>query len=397
MVVLRCFRLSLESAVVAGVLSSCGSTGIENAVPPPFTEGTTPSDSPPTGEAAGAPLASGESNAEIDFGVSDAPTTEIEVACAAQSAASELRQVYLAFAFDVSASMGGNNELRFNTKWVPVVAASRAFFAEPESAALSASVTFFPDADEDTRCTDAAYLMPDVPPTLLPTAAFSTAIDALGYTLGSNTWRSSTPTLAAFNGTVASLRAATHTSSNATSALVMVTDGVPAGCDGVDDIQLVVDAVRNSGVKTFVVGVNNPPGDNAGDNLANLNVIAEAGGTGQAFIVATGDPTQTEADFKAVIDEIRGVAVSCNIEIPLPPAGSVFIPEQVNVTYGSGGSADIRLAYDPDCSVPDTWRYDDPQDPATIVLCSDACARAKREVNARLEVEFGCMRRGVPR
>ena len=47
----------------------------------------------------------------------------------------------------------------------------------------------------------------------------------------------------------------------------------------------------NSGIMTFVVGVANPPGDNAGDNLANLNVIAEAGGTESAFIVATGGPT----------------------------------------------------------------------------------------------------------
>ena len=331
----------------------------------------------------------------LDFGVSDERTNEIGVVCAAQSAASELRHVYLAFAFDVSASMGGNNELRYNTKWVPVVAAAEAFFAEPESAAISASVTFFPDADQSTRCTDAAYLVPDVPQTLLPTTAFATAIAGLNYTLGSNTWRSSTPTLAAFNGTLASLSSITGGAQNSTRAIVMVTDGVPAGCTN-NDVQLVADAVRNSGIKTFVVGVADPPQE-PGDNLLNLNAIALAGGTEQAFIVATGDPARTEADFKAVIDNIRGIAVSCNIEIPLPPTGTAFIPEQVNVTYGSERASDRPLTYDADCASAGSWRYDDPLSPATIVLCDDTCAQAKSDLSARLTVEFGCERRGAPR
>ena len=344
-----------------------------------------------------------------DFGVSDEQTTEVEVVCAARNAASELRRVYLAFAFDVSGSMGGTGgdaELRYNTKWVPVVAATKAFFAEHESAGISAAMTFFPGPDAATRCTDAPYLVPNVPQTLLPSPAFATAIDGLdlrartsatgGYVPSPN-WRSSTPTLFAFNGTVASLQSVKDTPANATRAVVMVTDGVPEQCDGANDIQLVVDAVRNSGVLTFVVGVANPPQANGVvNNLDNLNLIAAAGGTEQAFIIATGDPAQTEADFKAVIDEIRGVAVSCNIEIPLPPSGTDFIPEQVNVTYGSGGAGDVPLAYDPDCVADDAWRYDNPDAPASIVLCTNTCGQVQQDVSARLVVEFGCERRGAP-
>jgi len=290
--------------------------------------------------------------------------------------------------------MGGNDRQRFETKWLPVVAATEAFFAEEDAAAISASLTFFPRQSPVTRCTPEAYVEPDVPETELPSPLFAEAIQGLGYALGSNNWRTSTPTLAAYTGLVASLA---NTPGEALRAIVMVTDGVPEQCPGNNDVQRVADAVRSSGIQTFVIGVANPPGDNAGDNLQNLDVVAEAGGTERAFIIATGNPAQTQADFKAVIDDIRGTSLACNMEIPLPPVGTTFIPEQVNVIYGSDAQSERRLSYDPECSAPDAWRYDDASSPSAIVLCRDACERAQREVTASLKVEFGCERQGLPR
>jgi hypothetical protein len=316
--------------------------------------------------------------------------------CAARAAASELRRVSLAFVFDVSGSMGGNDRNRFETKWQPVVAASEAFFSATDAAALTASLTFFPKQSADIRCQSRAYEVPDVAEQALPSPAFSRAIRALDYTLGSDNWRSTTPTLAAFTG-VASAVSAADDGTITTRAIVLVTDGVPQGCDGADDVQLVAQAVRDAALQTFVIGVANPPGDNAGDNLANLDVIAEAGGTGRAFIVATGDPAQTEAEFRSVIDGIRGIALSCNVEIPVPPAGSAFLPDQVNVAYQSANDPPIPLSYDPACSVPNTWRYDDVAAPTTIILCNETCDRVQGDVSARLTVEFGCERRGIPR
>lgn len=335
------------------------------------------------------------SSAALDFGLAN-EADDGEVVCAARAAASELRRVSLAFVFDVSASMGGNDRNRYETKWRPVVAASEAFFATTDAAALSASLTFFPRPGADTRCTARAYEVPDVAEQGLPSTAFADAIDGLGYTLGSSNWRSTTPTLAAFSGVASALLAADPTD-NTTRAIVMVTDGVPQGCSGSDDLQLVARTVRDSGVQTFVVGVANPPGDDAGDNLENLNVIAEAGGTGQAFIVATGNPAQTEADFRAVIDGIRGIALACNVEIPVPPAGTAFLADRVNVTYTAGQGPPTALSYDPACAAPDTWHYDDPVAPTTIVLCDATCDRVQRDVSAQLSVEFGCERRSLLR
>jgi von Willebrand factor type A domain len=295
----------------------------------------------------------------------------------------------------VSGSMG-NDQTRFAQKWSPVIAAAKAFFAEPESAAISASMTFFPVASAATRCTDAAYAAPDVPQTALPSTAFAAAIDGLNLT-ANGTWRSSTPTLHAFNGVVGGVQSVGATAVSETRAVVLVTDGVPQNCSAqANDVANVATAVANSGVRTFVIGVDNPPGLGPA-NLDNLNAIAVAGGTERAFVVATGDPAQTEADFRAVIDSIRGSALSCSIEIPLPPTGSTFVPEQVNVTYTSAGASDVLLDYDPDCSTPSGWHYNDPNQPVSIILCSDACGTVQNDVSARLSVEFGCARRSAPR
>ena len=337
-----------------------------------------------------------EMDGRIDFGVSDQPTTEVEVVCAAQSAASELRRVELAFVFDVSGSMG-DNETRFSLKWLPVVAASEAFFSEPDGAAISASMTFVPTALAAERCMDAPYLTPDVPSQPLPSMAFTQAIQALAMT-PTAMWRTSTPTLHAFNGVAASLHAAAVDPGTLTQAIVLVTDGVPQNCTAeANDIQVVADAVRASGIRTYVVGVGNPPGAGPADNLSNLHLIAAAGGTEQAFVVETGDPAKTEADFRTVIEGIRGIAVACNMEIPIPPAGTAFLPEKVNVIYGSGESGEQTLNYDPDCLDLAGWHYDDPVDPKTIVLCETSCTTVQRDATARLNVEFGCERRGTPR
>jgi len=367
----------------------------EEAAPLPLSTGMSPDE--PNATAAALAPSGGEdgTDGQVNFGVSESPPNQIDVVCAAQSSASELRSVFLAFALDVSGSMG-NDQTRFDQKWSPVIAAAKAFFAEPESAAISASLTFFPVASADTRCTDAAYAAPDVPQTGLPSAAFAAAIDGLNLT-ATGAWRSSTPTLHAFNGVVGGVQAQSATSANETRAVVLVTDGVPQNCSAeANDVANVAAVVASSGVRTFVIGVDNPPGLGPA-NLDNLNAIAVAGGTEHAFVVATGDPVQTEANFRAVIDSIRGSALPCSIEIPLPPTGSTFVPEQVNVTYSTTGGDDALLDYDPDCSTASGWHYDAPDQPASIILCADSCGAVQNDVSARLSVEFGCARRSAPR
>lgn len=310
--------------------------------------------------------------------------TGVADACAAQTATGELRPVYLAFAFDASGSMG---ELDYpwhdpELKWNPVVAATESFFADPASAGISASMVFFPALSD--RCLSSSYVDPDVPMTALPSTAFA---DALA---GVTPDRGGTPTLAVLQGTFEFLEGIVDDDPDGLYAVVLVTDGYPQGCDD-NDIPTVVELVSEhaSTIPTYVIGVENPPLPDAPDTVSDLNAIAVAGGTSQAFLIATGDPESTKESFSQAIDEIRGQAVSCEIAIPPAPAGQVFDRSKVTVLYSSGGD-EAAFVYDPDCEQENAWHYDDPDDPKTIVLCPSTCEMVMADPQASILVEFGC-------
>jgi hypothetical protein len=310
--------------------------------------------------------------------------------CASAHAEAELLPVYLAFAFDVSGSMGkGDKPWHDRTlKWDPVVAAIRGFLEDPSASGLRASMTVFPaDGGEDARCDDASYLEPDVAMTELPSAEFGQALDAIG----ADEWRGGTPTLHVLRGVRAYVderRAAAP----GKYAAVLVTDGYPQDCDD-DEISALAELVSGAAAElpTYVVGVANPPLDDAPDTVSDLEQIAVAGGTGHAYLIDTGDPALTTGRFREAIDAIRGSAIACELTIPAPPDGRAFDKESVSVRYRSGTDAQA-LAYEANCAADGAWHYDSPADPARIVLCDSACATLQADPRARLEVEFGCQR-----
>ncbi|KYF84782.1 cell wall anchor domain-containing protein, partial [Sorangium cellulosum] len=277
-------------------------------------------------------------------------------------------------------------------KWDPVVAATKQFFSDPESTGLMASLTFFPGPDRRRMCRAGTYENPDVPMTSLPSQAFGEAIDDVTPRRDDD-WRMGTPTAFVVEGTVGFIEEERQQSPGKY-AVVLVTDGYPQLCEGSDSIEAVVRhvrAAREDGIATYVVGVANPPVPDAPENVANLQDIAEAGGTGEAFIIDTGDPAQTTATFKAAIDQIRGTAISCTIAIPSAPDGRTFDKQKVNVTYTTGASnTPTHLLYDQDCAADSAWRYDDPANPTSIELCASACSTVQADPAASLSVEFTC-------
>ncbi|WP_437728428.1 vWA domain-containing protein [Sorangium sp. So ce861] len=313
-------------------------------------------------------------------------------ACATQTAAASLQPVYLAFAFDVSGSMGKGDKKWHDKslKWDPVVAATRQFFADPGSEGLTASLAFFPAQDD--KCTAEIYATPDVPLTPLPSPAFGAALDAIEPTTSSD-WRGGTPTAWVMRGTSAFIEAQRQQNPGKY-AIVLVTDGYPQGCDEASDtIDAVVadaQAAFADSILTYVIGVENPPIEGAPDTLDDLHKIAAAGGTEGAVLIDTGDPSQTTAAFKAAIDRIRSAAVSCTMAIPLPPDGSSFDKEKVRVVYKDGANAATELVYDQSCATEGAWRYDDPASPTQIVLCVDTCTTVQADAAAQLNVDFTC-------
>ncbi|MGC4087530.1 MAG: vWA domain-containing protein [Polyangiaceae bacterium] len=307
-------------------------------------------------------------------------------ACAAEGTSAEVLPVYLAFAFDVSGSMGKGDQPWHDQKlkWDPVAAATTAFFSDSASKGLWASLTFFP-TDANSRCNKSSYATPDVPITALPSNVFGTALAKIPQ----QAWRGGTPTLAVMQGVSSAVTQAMQTTPGHY-VIVLVTDGYPEGCN--DNAIASVSAVAAGmlpKVPTYVIGIANPPISGAPDTVSNLNQVAVAGGTQHAFLIDTGNPTNTSSAFGAAVSSIRSASISCEAAIPKPPAGKSFDKRRVAVKY-TGNTGTTQLQYDAACSASDAWHYDDANNPTRVVLCANTCAKIQADSSAKLSVEFAC-------
>lgn len=368
-----------------------------------------------------------------------------EVVCETVTHTATLRPAVLAFALDVSGSMGQLDCPFWHhdpaVKWTPVVDAVTAFFERPDAATLHASMTLFPASE--SQCSTASYAEPDVPLTQLPSTRFANVLRAYEAEVGladytdpmpifGGDWRGGTPTAAAIEAVSASLDVARTSFPDASMAVVLVTDGMPAGCgDDVEHLANVIDAVsdlRVAGITTYVIGVREPtlaedavaPWEADGervwacknpsgawrwdytdtttpkvppDNLANLHTIAAAGGTERAVLVDTGSPAVTEAALVTAIDVIRRRAVPCSVEIPGREGGG-FDPEKLDLRIADSGDA-VALSYDPSCTGGVGWRYDNPGAPTRIELCDATCRTVQGSLELELEVDYLCQPRSA--
>jgi uncharacterized protein YegL len=305
------------------------------------------------------------------------------------------------------------------TKWSAVTTALKSFFGQANLFGVSAGLQFFPlkattsqtcpstcakDADcgicgpcvddgsgtgkllctaqaTGESCTPADYAKPAVEISALPAAA--TSLDGAM----SLTPEGSTPTYAALSGAIDHAKAWATKNPTHPVVVILATDGEPTECDVVlADIQAVAagGATNKPAILTYVIGV--------GSSLSNLNAIASAGGTSQAFLV---DTTQdVTSQFLAALNTIRANSSgTCTYPIPTPQVSVSY--DKVNVQLTPGGSTTIetfvKVADKSHCpSTGDGWYYDDPGSPAKIILCDKACAKVTADTKGLLEVVFGC-------
>jgi hypothetical protein len=307
-------------------------------------------------------------------------TTTTTPNCNAATEKAALSPVKLVVMLDHSGSMGDGTNGIASQKWDPVTGALESFFGDPSSTNITASLQFFSGGD----CNVDDYTKQAVAFTALPDAApFTAAVTKVGTPAGA------TPTLPALTGalTYASSQRMADTS-GAVYAVVLVTDGDPNGCPD-DSVQNVAKyastyATAKNPLLTYVVGI----GVDASEQQ-HLTAIATGGGT-TAIGVTVGDPTKTTTDLLTALDAIREQSVSCTFAIPPPPAGQMYAANAVTVTETSGDAgAPTTLPYDAQCTA-SGWHYDDPTDPAQIILCGDTCIRVKADPSAGVAVSFGC-------
>jgi hypothetical protein len=269
------------------------------------------------------------------------------------------------------------------TRWESLRVAIAAFIDEAKDQDLRVGLGFFGrtggnddvlDCDESFYSTPAVEIgeLSDVGADILDKLA---AIQPGGFT----------PTGPALTGALEHASEwAAHAPGRAT-AVVLITDGYPTQCDprGISAIANLAEEAHSHEpyVRTFVIGL-------AAE--FNLDSIARAGGTHQAYRVDTGDPA---GSLLAALRNVSNSKLACSFEIPDAPAGTMKIDyDEVQITYTPGDMSREEVPRISDYTACDRnpnggWYYDNPAAPTQILVCPCTCTRFEA---GSVQVALGC-------
>jgi hypothetical protein len=298
--------------------------------------------------------------------------------------------------FDVSGSMATKDD-GTNMRIDEVRGALLSFLNNPASAGIGVGIGYFgtqPLACACTSCNPADYATPAIPIAPLPgqLSALSTSLAAAAPT-------GETPTGAALRGSCGIAVAYKQAHPGHDVVMLLVTDGEPQApltsrngtCNPtLADATAAASTCLAGGttIRTYVLGV--------GPSLQNLNQIAAAGGTTQAYLVASAGGSE----ILAQLNQIRKDAtIPCTLQIP-PATGSMPVDlHTVNVVAADANCKMTTIGNVADASSCNAqlggWYYDPPTQPTKIQLCDASC----RQVNAsasELRVSVGCATTIIP-
>jgi hypothetical protein len=364
----------------------------------------------------GAGPGSGGSSINADAGGGSGGLLQDGEACASESHRAEQSPLDLYLMVDKSGSMVLED---FGIKWPAVINAIKGFVNQsPQVDGLGVGLAFFPTIDPaldacitqcggtcacvqqcgctsgcncsgtctcpggNQSCSVADYQRPTVPIGMLPQAAagIAAALDQQ-MPLGG------TPTLPALQGALEHAKFWASSNPGHKVAVVLATDGKPTECQStVQNVAQAAAAALNGTprIMTFVIGV--------GNALFELNEVAAAGGTGQAFIVNTGGNAQQQ--FIDALNKIRGMSLSCEFLLPQPANGATLDFTKVNVQFTPPNGAPTivkQVKSQAECDpVEGGWFYDNPQNPTRILACPKSCDAFNVQFGAQVDVLLGC-------
>jgi hypothetical protein len=315
------------------------------------------------------------------------PTCQQDAAaCAAETTKAAQMPLDIYIMLDQSASMGDPAGSGSSTKWLLVAGALQAFLQQPLTD-VSVGIQFFGIPvglfGGSDSCNAADYANPAVEIQPLPGV-----FDAIKNAVAAHTPNTLTPTSAALQGAISHAWSWGGQNPDHVTIVIFATDGEPTECD--EDLNH-INAIAASGVSanpsilTFVIGV--------GALLTNLNGIAAAGGTTQAFLVDTGGNVQQ--DILDALNQIRGVALGCSYRIPDAGDAGIVDYTKVNVRYtpGSTGTPEVIPQASSEANCPasgDAWYYDNPTAPTKIQLCPSTCDRITPDTSGQVDILVGC-------
>ncbi len=274
----------------------------------------------------------------------------------------------------------------------PVREAMRAFLQDPASDGIGVGLGYFGDNpvaqnNDPQICSVDNYTDATVGIQPLPGAATEliTQLDAAEPQGG-------TPTQLGIDGACAYVSDWKAANPTHKVVILLVTDGIPeAACNA--NIRLATQSAENcyadgSGFETYVLGVV----ANNSNSLDQLNQIAAAGGTQQAYLT---DANDVSGSVLAALNAIRAdAAIPCDLSIPPPPSGEMLDPGLVNVGVCDPQGQIVSTPYvesQSACGASQGWYYDNPLSPQTIHLCDVTCDTVNA-AGSTLYFNVGCMR-----
>jgi hypothetical protein len=206
-----------------------------------------------------------------------------------------------------------------------------------------------------------------------------------------------TPMRAAVEGALAQLRTHLVKNPGRKAVLVLASDGLPScsppALHGIPAIADLVGKARlgTPSIVTYVIGVFSP--GEISSAAAQLNLVATAGGSSQAFVLTATDDLAMR--LQDALNTIRGSALSCEYKIPTDRKELDFGAVKVRFTTNAGTREELRYVHTmASCdSLRGGWYYD--IDPATgtptrIHVCPTSCDAFKKEGSGQVDLAFGC-------
>jgi hypothetical protein len=272
------------------------------------------------------------------------------------------------------------------TRWSAFQAGMEQFVSEASKEDLRAGINFFGlskfGGDDAVDCSVADYAKPKV-----EIAQVMDNGPALVAAIVANQPAGFTPTLPALKGAIQHTKDWIASGKNEGRAVVavLVTDGFPTQCQDPVSIQEIADVAKEAydtqHIRTYVIGLA------AGFNL---NTIAQAGGTESATLLDENEPT---SDLVNALINITDTKINCDYNIPVPPDGTEFISDKVQVIFSpmSSGKEEIpRIDSAASCGVNPNggWYFDNPSDPKQIRVCPCTCSRINQA--GTVSITLGC-------
>jgi hypothetical protein len=338
-------------------------------------------------------------------GIGSPGTIVPDEACGKGTASANLAGVNMLVMFDRSTSMHDPAGDSGSTRWELASAALDAFFASNNAAGLNLALRFFPhdmpaagcnqQECSTEACAQALVNLGTLTAAAAPGDAHEKALlDATaaatpaprnqgGGMMGMMS--GGTPISAALAGAASWAKTQHGKTPNENTVIVLVTDGEPNGCDeNIGRIaQIAGTALAEDGTRTYAIGL-------TGSQEADMDRIADAGGTDQGIFVADG--ANTTQDLLDALGAIRGEILSCDFPLPEASGGVEVEPSLVNVNFTPTSGTKSRLVQvsgEAGCDKGD-WYYDDITNPTRIFLCKNTCDAVTADAMASLEILLGC-------